>query len=186
MSTSPAMPSQTSKSLRLSAEFIGLPHKTRLTRSDFYLVPFHDDQDFESFEILGRQRSWPWPKVLLNYTQKDQLLSSVLGAVRECCKGCDTQLVLNSRMPSTTRIPAAMLGDDVFVVIDVEAEAQRYLARGRSVITLQEGLIRYATESGANELLVTWYLAPADGAQRLQALGQHLQAIGFALREDAL
>lgn len=175
-------PVQTPAPPQLHAEFMGLPQKSRLTRSDFFLVPFHDDLDFESFEILGRQRQWPWPRTLLNYTQKYQLLSSVLNAVRDCCKGSDTQIVLNSRMPSTLRMPAAMLGDDVFVVIDIEAEAQRNVARGRSVITLHEGMIRYATESGENELIVTWHLGPADASQRLQALGLRLQELGFALR----
>ena len=180
MNGSTVLPIQAPEVLRLQTEFMGLPPAARLTLSEFFVVPFHDDLDFESFEILGRQRSLPWPRVLLNYTQKYQLLSSVLGAVRECCKG--TQIVLNSRMPSTIRMPAAMMGADVFVVLDIEAEARRYTAQGRSVITMQEGLIRYATESGANELVLTWYGAPADGPELMQLLGQRLQALGFAVR----
>lgn len=177
---------QSTTVLQLQTQFMGLPQQTRLTLSDFYLVPFHDDLDFESFEILGRQRSWPWPRTLLNYTQKYQLMSSVLAAVRECCLGCYTHIVVNSRMPSTIRMPPAMLAEDVFVVLDVEAETQRYASQGRSVITLEEGLIRYATESGNNELVINWHLAPADGAQRMQVLALRLQELGFALREEAV
>lgn len=174
---------QSTTVLQLQTQFMGLPQQTRLTLSDFYLVPFHDDLDFESFEILGRQRSWPWPRTLLNYAQKYQLLSSVLAAIRECCLGRYTHIIVNSRMPSTIRMPPAMLAEDVFVVLDVEAEAWRFAGEGRSVITLQEGLIRYATESGNNELDINWHLAPADGTQRMQALALRLQELGFALRQ---
>jgi hypothetical protein len=66
--------------LRMQAVYQGLPQANRLTLSDFYLVPFHDDLDFESFSILGAARERPWPPVLLNYTQKYELMSKVLGA----------------------------------------------------------------------------------------------------------
>jgi hypothetical protein len=177
---------QSTTMLQLQTQLIGVPQQTRLTLSDFYLVPFHDDLDFESFEILGRQRSWPWPRTLLNYTQKYQLLSSVLAAVREYCQGCYTHIIVNSRMPSTIRMPPAMLAEDVFVVLDVEAEALRFVSQGHSVVTLKEGLIRYATESGNNELVINWHLAPVDGTQRMQALALRLQELGFALREVAV
>ena len=72
-----------------------------------------------------------------------------------------------------------MLGDDVFVVLDVAGEAQRNAAQGRSTITLHEGLLRYATESGDNELDVAWYRAPADAPRRLEALTRDLAALGF-------
>lgn len=169
--------------LRLQAVYQGLPQTNRLTLSDFYLVPFHDDLDFESFSILGAARERPWPPVLLNYTQKYALMSKVLDALRKCCHGTD--IVLNSRMPSTLRMPAAMLGDDIFVALDLEAEANRYLAKGHSVIAVHEALLRYATEEGRNELVVSWHLPPADVEARLRDFRQQLGEWGFDWSDSA-
>jgi hypothetical protein len=82
-------------------------------------------------------------------------------------------------------MPAAMLGDDIFVALDLEAEAHRYLAKGRSVVTVYEALLRYATEEGRNELVLTWHLPPADGEARLQGFRQQLVEWGFAWSDSA-
>ncbi len=171
----------------LAATFTGLPAAARLTPSDCRVLPFHDDLDFETFEILGRpRRQRPGARTLLNYTQKYRLLADLLAAVRECSAGTSSELVLSSRMPSTVRMPAAMLGDDIVVVLDVDAEAARLAARGCSVIALYEGLIRYAIEEGENELVLRWTHAPVDAGERLRRLGPRLQALGFEVAEPGI
>lgn len=171
----------------LMATFAGLPAAARLTPSDCRVLPFHDDLDFETFEILGRsRRQRPPVRTLLNYTQKYRLLADVLAAVRECSAGTGSEIVLSSRMPSTVRMPAAMLGDGIFVVLDVDAEAARLADRGCSVIALYEGLIRYAIEEGENELVLRWTHGPADAGTRLQRLRSRLQALGFEVAEPGI
>ncbi len=163
----------------LRAQFQGLVPERRLTVSDFRVLPFHDDLDFETFELLGSHRQGPWPKTLLNYTQKYDLLSGVLAVVREAAQGTGAEIILASRMPSTVRMPLAMLGEDIFVVLDVDAEARRLCACGCSVITLYEGLIRYAIEEGENELVLAWHRPPDDVGERLARMRERLPGLGF-------
>lgn len=161
----------------LATQFMGLPADRRLTVSDCRVLPFDDDLDFDTFAALGSPRKLPWPKVLVNYSQKYDLLCEVLETLRAQCK--ETEFIVNARMPSTIRMPAPMLGDDIFFVLDVEAAALYSRRSQRSVVTVTEGLIRYAMEEGANQLVIRWYNGPSDAKNRFDAVAQRLAELGF-------
>lgn len=161
-------------------EFLGYPAPGKLTVCDYGLIPFHDDMDFESYEIMGRPRRARWVPTRVNYAQKYQLLGEVLGILRREAGTALQEILLNSRMPSWHRMPSQMLGSDIFVVQDLEYEIGRLNAAGLSFISLYEGLVRHANEDGENEILLEWHQSPEDGLTRLQAMQTAFAALGIA------
>lgn len=159
--------------------FNGFPAPGKLTVCDYGLIPFHDDLDFESYEIMGRPRREKWIPTRVNYEQKYVLLADILGIVRQEAGSSLQEIILNSRMPSWHRMPAALMGKDIFVVVDVDYETERLLKENISFITLYEGFIRHANEEGHNQLVLHWYRAPEDGGVRLAAMQARFAALGL-------
>lgn len=144
-----------------------------LTPSLFHTPPFVDEQDFESYALMGRE---DWTRSRMTYGQKHALMGAVVALLRETC---GAEMIVNSRMPAVARMPDAMLGDDVFFALDVAAERAALAAEGLSVLTVEEGFARHPLEYGDNRLRLTWTNPPADAAGRLGAAAAGLAALGL-------
>ncbi|MBV8753553.1 MAG: hypothetical protein JO309_01595 [Pseudonocardiales bacterium] len=151
-------------------------YANKLTPSTHSNPPFTDDMDFESFEMMGRSQ---WATPLVTYEEKYGLLSDILRVIRGHCGSACDEMILNSRMPSTIRMPQEMFGSDLFLVLDVAAETRRLWAEGRRFISIQEGFVRNLMEEGENELVLDWYRPPADAGDRLHQMIRGFEAIGL-------
>ena len=165
--------------LRYEGLFEGFASGRKLTQSDGFILPFYDDQDFETYEILGRKVRTRWVETRVNYPQKYDLLSEVLAIIRRWAEPVQYEILLNSQVPSIIRMPSSMLGGDIFVVVDVEMEARRLMEQGRCIIAVREGVIRYGYEQGSNELIIEWFNAPFEAEQMLDNMQREFQGLGF-------
>lgn len=172
--------------LRYEGEFAGLSGPTRLTESQFFMIPFHDDGDFETLEMLARPTRNRWVQTKVTYTQKYLLLEQVLTTIRECAENEVDEILLNSRMPSAVRMPLSMIGRDIFVVLDVDLEAARIKAEGHSVVVVRERLVRNALEEGANEFVLDWHNPPEHGCRLLMAMIKRFESLGFQTRAASI
>lgn len=146
-----------------------------VTPSLFHTPPFFGEQDFESYALMGRE---DWTRSRVTYGQKHALMAAVVTLLRETC---GAEMVVTSRMPAVARMPDAMLGEDIVVVMDVATERDAIAAEGRSVIGVEEGFARHPLERGDNRLRLTWANPPADGAARLAAVAAALPALGLEI-----
>jgi hypothetical protein len=140
---------------------------------------FAAESDFASYEKVGpRQRVVS----LVNYHEKYALLAQIIGAVRCHAGPALAEIVLNSRMPSTLRMPRELFGEDIFLVHDVAAEARVLSAQRRCFVAMHEGFVRDYMETGGNEMLLDWYWPPEDSAARIKAIASAFEILGIETR----
>ncbi|MGP8431859.1 hypothetical protein ACT2FY_00765 [Paraburkholderia fungorum] len=170
--------------MKLSYEgVLSAPRRTAMHAHSKYHIPlFSDERDFASFEMIGRTA---WTASLVNYEEMYALLAQIVTAVRRHAGAAVDEILLNSRMPATSRMPRELFGADIFLVHDVAAEAQLLLAEQCSFVTMREGFVRDYIEAGSNELLLDWYAPPPDGDMRLAAIVGELVALGIETRRIA-
>ncbi|MGA2286893.1 hypothetical protein [Bradyrhizobium sp.] len=161
----------------ISARYEGVlattKYASRVKRATPPNPAFDDDRDFESFAKIGR---WRWSTPQVGYEEKYGVLSDLLRIIRTHRGDSVDEMIMTSRMPSTLRMPKEMFGDDLFLVVDVEAEARELIRLGRRFIAIREGFVRNIVEAGQNEFVLDWHQPPADVEARLAAM-----IIGFEL-----
>jgi hypothetical protein len=155
----------------------------RVKRSSPPSPPFDEDRDFENFAKLGR---WHWSTPQVGYEEKYGLLSDLLSIVRANSGDAIDEMVMTSRMPSTIRMPKEMFGDDLFLVVDVDAEVRELSSQNRRFIAIREGFVRNPMEDGANEFMLDWHRPPGDVERRLSAMVAGFEQAGLRTRVSAV
>jgi hypothetical protein len=148
-------------------------------RSMCPIPAFAAESDFASYERIA-----PAQRVvsLVNYDEMYALLAQIVGAVRCNAGPALAEIVLNSRMPSTLRMPRELFGADIFLVHDVAAEARVLSAERRCFLAIHESFVRDYIETGCNELLMDWYWPPEDSATRIKAIASAFEILGIETR----
>lgn len=148
-------------------------------RSKYHIPSFRDEGDFARFQMIARTS---WTASLVNYEEMYALLARIVAAIRRHAGAANEEILLNSRMPATSRMPSELFGSDIFLVQDVQAEARLLEAERRSFVAVREGFVRDYIEAGRNELLLDWYAPPLDGQARFAAMVGEFEALGIETR----
>jgi len=156
------------------------PNKPAL--SGFHTPPFHDDLDFESYRMLGREA---WPRSFVTYERKYELLAEIVTILRAEAAGLFDEILFYSRMPSIMRMPKDLFGPDLFFLVDLDAESRTLQAAGISHFAVREGFLRHMLEDGDNTVQIDWHWAPKGADDALQRISKALEGLGiFSIVEE--
>lgn len=130
------------------------PYAYRAYRANAMVLPLTTAEDYASVSRIDKPEAQS--PVLCGFQEKYDLLEQIINAAFLHLQPLD-RCVMTAMMPGGRRLPARLLQDDIFLLHQVDREAERLFLAGYSVLAIEESIIRHPLESGKNHLRLRWF-----------------------------